>query len=216
MDLLQGFQELDYLTLSIISMVSGILLLFGGHRFFRLSLALVVGFFFAWLGVFILNSIQIEISPKVFWGTSVGLFILGVILAFVLLKLALLIAGMVAGFFLGNFILSLGLTKVFNKDFHRQLFVYIFAFGFGILVFLFEKYIFTCIVPFIGSYLLFLGIDHFVQSNFSLVFQSIVLYFTQNENHFSITTNTALMLAGFLITALLGIFFHFRTRKSKK
>ncbi|KAJ1507694.1 hypothetical protein HMI54_007592 [Coelomomyces lativittatus] len=213
-DFTKGFEKLDGLLVSVISITLGTLCVLGGRRFSRFLIALIVGLFFAWFGFVCIKWSGAKISNTVFWGISAGLFLVGALLSVFVYTVAIVISGVVAGYFLGEFLLTLGLMDMISEK-NANLFIYLFAACFGVLMFFFEKYIIALIVPLIGSYILFLGIDHFVESNFSSVFHWTINFFKGAKVKFLLSEKTILMIIGFVLVYLFGIFIHFRTRNSK-
>lgn len=215
--LYQDYLAVNSTMVGVIFLITGLLLLALGRVIFRISLALVGGYLFAWFGFLLLTflnaSHDVNVTVGMYWGICLCFALVGALIAYFLYKVGLFFGGGVLGFFMATWILSLGARGVIPSDSGRRAFVYVFAVLMAILVLLFEKMFLNVLLPIVGAYLTFLGIDVFAKTGFSMVFTMVVSAYSSADIIYRPDGHTYGMIAGFVVTAVLGVFVNFRRGK---
>lgn len=208
------------ITLAVIFILNGLLFLLIGLKYVRAMLAVASGYLFVWLASLLLTYLQashnVNVTLPMFWGVTVTFALIGILLCYFLRKGAVFFCGAIFGLVVTVCILSFGPQGLIPTNVGRRSFVYASTAVCAILAVFLEKHVLFVMLPVIGSYMLFLGIDFFVKTQFSAVLYMISTLNFEEEFIYNPDGPTYGMLAGFLLTALLGSLLHYAIQRRSR
>jgi hypothetical protein len=205
----------EEITFGVICMVTGLGMCFAGYFLFK-PLIFCAGFYMGyWICYIIMENIDVDYGANedlIIFFSSVGAGLLfGLLLIFVI-HLGIFILGCLAGFFVAIWILSLvDPTAPIQEDLWRWLLIGGMALVCGVISLVWQKPLIIFSSSLVGSYLLYYGIDTFAQTGFA---QSVELIL-KGQPPSELETEEIIMLIAALATAIIGIFFQFRTTRNR-
>jgi len=205
----------DEIILGIICIITGLVMCFAGYRFLK-ALIFLTGFYVGyWTCYAIMTNVNADYGEYENWilfGTSIGAgLIVGLILIFIL-PLGIFLLGALAGFFLAIWILSLvSSDATIQETTYRWIFIGGMALVGGVIAILLQKIVIIISSSFVGSYLLFYGIDIYAMTGFYNAMQSIV----RGEILPPLTDACIAMLACSFATAILGVIVQIITNRNR-
>ncbi|KAJ3206599.1 hypothetical protein HDU82_004415 [Entophlyctis luteolus] len=195
---------------AVIAILSGIVFLGFGHRLFKPILFLGGFYFFAVLAFCVLQNVsyklQLSISEYVYLAVCLIFGVLGGLLLMCVWKVGFFFLGALSGYFVANLLL-VALHTVITSSLARWIILIVFTVAFGMLVLWFELPVLIVATSFIGSYILFIGIDVFAQTDFLTITLTIVSSWSVDTS--TLSGHWVYMLAGCIVVALLGMAFQF-------
>lgn len=208
------------ITLAVIFILNGLLFLLIGLKYVRVMLAVASGYLFVWLASLLLTYLQeshnVNVTSEMFWGVTITFGLVGILLCYFLQIGAVFFCGAIFGLVVTVCILSFGPQGLIPTNAGRRAFVYASTAVCAILAVFLKQYVLFVMLPVIGSYLLFLGMDFFIKTQFSAVLFMISSLNSNEEFIYNPDGPTYGMLAGFLLTALLGSLLHYAIQRRSR
>jgi hypothetical protein len=207
-----GFTETTAYTTTgaIFLMVTGLVLVFYGYGTIKLIMFLSGAYAFAMLSVTVLNYLAarglINLDSNrdlVYFVTMIVAGIIGGFISLCLYKVGIFILGGMSGFLVATLLLQLDpISNALQGEIARYLFFGAFILVFGVLLVVYQATILKFATSFVGSYAFFVGVDHWIQSGFGTFLYNAVY----NIKLSSVESTTYVMVAGFLMLFVMGVF----------
>lgn len=208
----------DEIVLAVLCMITGLYLCFAGYRIVKVLLFLTGFYVGYWLCYSIMTGIDVDYGENEEWiifGSSVGAGLLVGLVLLCLMQLGIFLLGCLWGFMLALWILSFvdPNSPLITEPAYKWLFIGGISLVTGILALVFQKPIIIIASSYVGSYILFYGIDVFAQTGFYDAAQRII----RGEKPVvdQCGDSCIIMLCACVVTCVLGIIVQFATNRNR-
>lgn len=204
----------------ILTILIGLVMLFFGYRSLKFLLFFAGFYVFSIIGYTILTKANAANgNPNVLLWGSLGIGILGGILAILVYRLGISLLGALGGISVALWILSLKAGGLLTDDTQRIIFVVVFALVGAIVIHFAEKPVIILASSFAGAYSICYGIDTFVNLGYAGrlkdAFNSGIDYAQLNTEAKEIGWQLGLLLAANIILFILGAWYQFRSNRDR-
>ncbi|RUP46574.1 hypothetical protein BC936DRAFT_146787 [Jimgerdemannia flammicorona] len=196
------------IVLAILAIISGIYFCFFGYRFFKMTMFLVG--FWVFGNITYIGMINGGANQTLTLIISIIVGLLGGAILACCWHIGLYFLAALAGYALALWILGWKSGGLIESSVGRIILIAAFIIVFVLLIIFFERWMVIISTSVIGAYLVILGIDIFVQTGFA---SNVASFLSPNHSTNSNTTmdwKYYLMLAAFIVLAIIGIFFQSR------
>lgn len=204
--------NISSLVRGIILVILGPLILFTGKKALKPILFISGAFIFGILTAYIIAKSNPTLSQDNYTlslGITIASALVGGCIFLCLFAFSFLVFGALVGFLTSIFILQWGFATNLADSVRILIIVGFIIVGIFAAV-LAKDYITMIATSVLGSFFLFSGIDEFFQTGFNSVTRSLI-----NKEAVTYSTNTYLMLGGFLLLSALGVGFQFYQNRKK-